>query len=175
MKYLFNLLAVLSVAFLIGCAGTLPGKGYVNVLPDEIVRLIEKEHDNDLYAVGTANNFDEGMAIRQAALQARTEISRQFKTKISALQKDYSESVNGQNIGEFKNAIDELTTLELKGSKVIKSMARVEKNGSYSVKVLVVVSSEWLKDAIEEKMRDYTDFRASEAYKELFERLKLEE
>lgn len=174
MNHLKFLAVIVGIALVIGCAGTRPGSGYVDDVPNGIQRLIAENHSNDLYAVGTAKSLDEGTAIRKATLQARAMISRQFKTRVSALQKNYGEDLNTQVTGEFINVIDELTSVELTGSKMIKSMVRIERNKTISAKVLVVVSSEQLKTLIDEKLRDYTTFRASNAYKELLKRLELE-
>ena len=66
------------------------------------------------------------------------------------------------------------STLEISGSKIAKSMVRREKQDLYSAKVLVVVSAEQLKSIIDQKLRDYTSFKATRAYRELEKRVERE-
>jgi len=169
-----HLIVTLGLFLVISCATTKPGNGYFNDVPDAIQQLISKQYSNDLYAIGTAKDVDEGRAIRQATLQARVAISKQFETNISALRNSYENKINDQTVDKISDIIDELTHIKLKGSKVIKSMIRPEKDGYYTAKVLVIVSSEQLKSLIDQQLRDYTEFKFSEEYRKLMERLNLE-
>jgi len=171
MKRLLALLVAIAVIAVIGCASNNVSKGYVNVVPDEINKLIKTEYSEDIYAVGTAVAKSEGVALVKAALQARAIISRQFESKVAALQNDYKEEINGRPAGEFTSIISELTNVTLVNSTEALSMVKKE-NGEYKAKVLVVISSEQLKDMLDQKLRDYTSFRASKAYEELLNRLK---
>lgn len=156
---------------LINCTSTKPGTGYVEDTPDDIQKLIKKEYEEAVYAVGTATGPEEGTATRKATMQARAEIAREFKAQIDVLQKSYEESINDKSVEEYQQATEVFATLEVSGSQIAKSMVRKEKNGTYSAKVLVVVSAEQLKAIIDEKMQAYTSFKASKAYKELEERV----
>lgn len=154
-----------------GCAGTRIGHGYVDDTPDEILRLIDREYSESVYAVGTATGSDEGLAMRKASLQARSELARQFKAQIDVLQKNYEESVNERTVGEYQQVTEIFAALAVTGSREALSVVRQEKDGSYTAKVLVVVSAEQLKAMLDEKMQSYTSFRASKAYEELEERV----
>ncbi len=156
---------------LANCAGTKPGTGYVEDTPDDIQKMIEKEYADAVCAVGTAIGPDEGTATRKATLQARAEIAREFKAQIDVLQKSYEESINDKSAEEYQQATEIFATLEVSGSQIAKSMVREEKDGTFSAKVLVVVSAEQLKAIMDEKMQAYTSFKASKAYKELEDRV----
>lgn len=149
-------------------------KGYSDPVPDEIQRLIKGKYSNSLYAVGISTGPDESIAINKATLQARAELSREFKSQIEVLQKDYQEALQGQVSGEYNQVMEIFSTLEISGSKIAKSMVRQEKQDLYSAKVLVVVSAEQLKDIIDQKLRDYTSFKATRAYRELERRVEKE-
>ena len=166
-----GIIAVTISLMLSSCAGTKPGKGYVDDTPDEIEKLIKKKFSETVFAVGTATGPEEGIATRKATMQARAEIAREFKSQIDVLQKSYEESVNDKSIEEYSQVIEVFATLEISGSKVEKSVVRKEKDDTYSAKVLVVVSAEQVKAIIDEKMQAYTSFKASKAYKELEERV----
>lgn len=162
------------ILMFIGCIGNKPGNGYVNDTPNEIEKLITRKYKKAVYAVGTASSAEEGLAIRKATLQARSEIAREFKTQIDVLQKSYEESINDRVVEEYQETIEIFAALEISGSVIAKSMVRKEKNNNYYAKVLVVVSAKQLKSIIDEKMRNYTSFKASQAYKALEERVRLE-
>jgi hypothetical protein len=156
------------------CAGSKPGTGYVDDTPDEIRKLVEHKYSQGLFAVGSASGSDENLAHNKAVMQARAEIARQFKSQIDVLQKSYEESLNGESNDDYNQAVEVFATLQLNGSKIVKSMLRKERSGEYAAKVLVVVSAEQVKALIDEKMQAYTSFKASEAYKELENRVSRE-
>ncbi len=170
MKRLLGLIVVAAVIFVVGCASNI-SKGYINVIPNEIAKLIKSEYSEDIYAVGTAVAKSEGLALSKAALQARAIISRQFKSNVAALQNDYKEEINTRSVGEFTSIISELTSVTLVNSTEVLSMVK-DDGGKYKAKVLVVISSEQLKDMLDQKLNEYTSFRASKAYGELLNRLK---
>ncbi len=136
--------------------------------------MISKKYKDAVYAIGTAYGADEGVTIRKATLLARSEIAREFKSQIDVMQNSYEESINDKVVEEYNEAVEIFATLEIQGSTIAKSMVRKEKNSGYSAKVLVVVSAEKLKSIIDEKMRAYTSFKASQAYKKLEERVERE-
>lgn len=157
-----------------GCAAGRPGQGYSDDTPDEIERLIKHDFPEALYAVGTATGPEEGVAQRKATMQARAEIARVFKTHVDALQRSYEETVGDDGAQEYQQTIESFAALELKGSKVAKSVVRRERDGTWTSKVLVVLSAEEFKAMVDQKMKDYTSFRASQAYKDLEARVKRE-
>ncbi|NLG19351.1 MAG: hypothetical protein GX556_18670 [Fibrobacter sp.] len=166
--------ALMLVMLLMSGCGSRVRKGYEDSVPGEIRSLINSKYANSLHAVGTSSGPEEAIAIDKAALQARAEIAREFKSQIDVLQKDYQEALHGQATGEYKQVMELFSRLELSGSKVVKSMVRKEKNDQYHAKVLVAVSAEQLKGIIDQKLRDYTSFKATRAYKELEKRVEKE-
>jgi len=153
------------------CAPPKPGQGYTDPATDEINELIKKKYSEAVYVVGSATGPKEDFALRKATAQARAEIARVFKSQIDVLQKSYEESVNKEALEEYSQVLEIFASITLSGSTVAKEMARLEKDGSYSAKVLVVVSAEQVKAIIDEKMQAFTSYRAAQAYKELEERV----
>ena len=153
-----------------GCAGTRPGKGYNDNIPDEIEKLTKTKYKTAIFAIGNASGPTENIAQEKAVLLARAEISKQFKSQIDALQKMYEESVNDKSVEEYKHAIELFATMEISGSTIAKTLARKEKKG-FSAVVLVVLSAEQMKAMMDEKLNQITSFKASKAYKELEDRV----
>ncbi|MBN1982027.1 MAG: LPP20 family lipoprotein [Chitinivibrionales bacterium] len=171
---LLNLVLLCLSLWLIDCAGTKPGSGFVDNIPDELQNLIKKQYGDAVYAVGTSADRQEGIATRKATLQARAELARQFQMQIDVMQKTYEEAVNEKSAEDYMQVIETFATLEVSGSQIAKSLVRQEKDGSYTAKVLVVISAQQLKNVVDEKMSNYTTFKASKAYKELEERVERE-
>lgn len=162
---------VVVLSLLLHCAGSKPSFEYTDEIPEEIQKLIKQLYVDAVYSVGTASDRNEGVAIRKATLQARAELVRQFQTQIDVLQKSYEESINDKTVEDYQQAIEAFATLEVSGSKAVKSLIRKDEEGLYTAKVLVVVSAERLKTIVEDKLQNYTSFKASKAYQELEERV----
>ena len=168
------LIAVSAVLFT-GCNSKIGGYAkFKDTVPSEIEKVIKDKCQDGLYAVGTARSADEMTAINKASMQARAEVARQFKITLNALQRDYQEAAGERAGGEYSQVIEIFTTLELRGSRIVKSMVSREKNGHFTAKVLVVVSAQEMKVLLDERFRAYTSVRASKAYKELAARAEQE-
>ena len=153
------------------CGPKPPAKGYEDSTPSEMRDLIDKKYSQSIYSVGTATGPTEAIASDKATMNARADIARTFKAQIDVLEKQYTESVNNKAVEEYKQVQETFASLEVSGSKVVKTMVRNEDKGIFSAKVLVVVSAEELKAMIDEKMQAYTSFKASKAYDELEKRV----
>jgi len=173
MKLLKVLFLITAILFSF-CGSSKIAKGYVDSTPDEISQLITKKYSASVHAVGTAGAPDEMIAINKATLQARAEVARQFKVEVEVLQKDYQEVMMDNLSGEYNEVMEAFSALELNGSKIAKAMVRKDRADYFSAKVLVVVSAGQLKDIIDQKMRDYTSYKATKAYKELEKRVEKE-
>jgi len=168
-------ITALSAALFTGCNSKTGGYAkFWDTVPVEIEKLIKDKHHDGLYAVGTARGADEMSAINKASMQARAEVARQFKITLSAIQRDYQEAAGERAGGEYSQVIEIFTTLELRGSRIVKSMVTREKDGHYVAKVLVVVSAQEIKVLLDERFRAYTSVRASKAYRELAARAEQE-
>ncbi len=173
LKKITNFLILVSMAItLFNCAGSKPGKGYVDDTPDEIQKLIRRKYKEGIHAVGTGIGPNEEIAKQKATIKARAEIARLFKTQIDALQKSYEESVNDKAVEDYSQVIEIFASLEISGSEIAKSLVRKEgRKKGFSSKVLVVVSADKVKELIDQKMQTYTSYKAAKAYKELEERV----
>lgn len=171
---LFRTFVLITAVMSSFCGSLKIAKGYVDSTPDEINQLITKKFSTSVHAVGTAGGPDEMIAINKATMQARAEIARQFKAEVEVLQKDYQEVMMDNSSGEYNEVMNAFSVIELNGSQIVKAMVRKDRADYYSAKVLVVVSAEQLKDLIDQKMRDYTSYKATKAYKELESRVEKE-
>ena len=168
---LISLISAFLISQIAGCAASKPDAGYRSTLPGEITKLIEKEYKNSIYAVGSDEAEKEDIAIRKAEMQARAAIAREFKSQIDQLQKNYEGSVNDKSIEEYSTVIENFSTIKLENARVVKSMVKDVAGGMVSAKVLVVISAAQLKESVEDRLGDYTSFKASKAYSELEERV----
>ncbi|MDR0307871.1 MAG: LPP20 family lipoprotein [Chitinispirillales bacterium] len=174
---LWRVLTILAIttAMFTGCNSKMGGQAkYRDSIPVEIQQIIKDKLENGLYAVGTSRSGDEMAAINKASMQARAEIARQFRAQISAFQKDYQESVGERAGGEYTQVMEIFTAIELRGSRIVKSMVTRDNDGHYIAKVLVAVSAEEMKVLLDERFRAYTSVRASKAYRELENRVEQE-
>ena len=165
------IVALVGTLFLFAGCTNRTTSSYSDSIPNEIQKLINNKYAESLHAVGTSRGPEESIAISKAIVQARAEIAREFKSQVEVLQKDYVEAIEDHSAGEYNEVIGVFSSLELIGSNVAKVMIRKEKDDLYFAKVLVVVSAGQFKDLIDQKLRDYTSFKATKAYKELQERV----
>ena len=172
---IYKCLGVLTLALtLTACCSNAIRNTYTDSTPDEIQLLISTKYEKSLYAVGTAHGPDESIALNKATVQARAEIARIFRSSIELLEKDFVEALHEQAAGEYTQVLKLFSQLEISGSRVEKTMIRKDKDNLYSAKVLVVVSAEQVKELLDRKLRDYTSFKATKAYRELEQRVELE-
>jgi hypothetical protein len=150
-----------------GCASSKFGGAYQETIPPEIQKLVDSQYSQAVTAVGTDEGPTEGIAERKAEMQARAELARRFKAQVDELQKSYEESTSDKASQEYQQALEIFASLELVGSQKIKSLVRMQNNGVYQAKVLMVLSAGQLKQLFDEKMAAVTAFKASKAYEEL--------
>lgn len=166
-----TLLPVVAVATIFASCGPKPNRAFVNDTPDEIVLLVRERYRESVWAVGTAEGPTESITRNKAVMQARAEIARRISTQVDALQKAYEEAVDHQTAREYSEVMETFATVTLQGSHIAKSLIKHDKRGSYTAKVLVVVTAEQIKQEVDARLRSYTSFKASEAYQELQERV----
>lgn len=138
--------------------------------PRAIEKLMNKEYAKSVKAVGMGTHPDKITAVKKARLDAKQQIARQFREEISLLQKSFVEAVNEKKLEEMKETVEGFANIELSGVEEIKTMYTEGKNG-YTGYVLMAVSAETLKNMIDERTNQLTNFKAMKAYKELEERV----
>ena len=152
---------VLTVAFLMGCAGSK-------------MQTIEVPSDPDhFYAVGMGESSNLQLAIDKASTNARAEIGRQLNIKVENLMKVFLEEVGNTDpeLSEYSSSTTKtVVSTELMGSK-IKEQKYQEKDGKYQATVLVEYpigqANAALMAQIKKNEAMYTRFLASEGFKEL--------
>jgi hypothetical protein len=153
--------AILTFAFLMGCAGSK-------------METIEVPSDTDhFYAVGTGESSNLQLAIDKASTHARAEIGRQLNIKVENLMKVFLEEVGNTDpeLSEYSSSTTKtVVSTELMGSK-IKEQKYEQKDGRYQATVMVEYpigqANAALVAQIKKNEAMYTRFLASESFKEL--------
>jgi uncharacterized lipoprotein YehR (DUF1307 family) len=144
-----------------------------SLYPKEIEKLMEKEYKESISAVGMSNHSVATTAIKKAKLQADVELARQFEQEIAAIQKNFLEAINEEQIEDYRETIEGFTLIKLQGAKTVKEMVAETKDG-YTGYVLKIIDLETLKEIIDQKTNALTEFKALAAYKDLDNRVAAE-
>jgi hypothetical protein len=168
---------VATAILLFGCAG---GKGAKNdlgnasdaksVYPAAIERLMEGKYAESIKAVGIASHPDQNVALEKARLDADQKVAQQFAEEVNGLQKRFLEAINDQKLEEYRNTVENFTTIKMQGVTIVKEMSAEGKDG-YKAYVLKVVSAETLKGLVDDRVNDLSSFKAMKAYQELDKRV----
>ena len=134
---------------------------------------------NYFFATNTQVSQDLQLAIDKATQGARTEIGRMVETKISGLQKRFTEETgtagNAQLLDMFTQASKTIVSTSLSGSRASKQK-HVKDGENWRAYVLVEypvgAANEALMQQIKNNEQMYTRFRASQTFKELDEEVK---
>lgn len=141
-----------------------------SVYPSAIEKLMEGKYAASIKAVGIATHPDQNVALEKAGLDADQKIAQEFEQEVNGLKKKFLEAVNDQKLEEYRNTVENFTSIKIQGVTIAKEMASEGKDG-YKAYVLKVVSAETLKSVIDERTNQLTNFKAMKAYKELDERV----
>jgi len=172
--FLFISLSCFTVA-LLGCASSVKkstgsAEEATSLYPKVIEDLLEKKYALSIKAVGMGSHPDRVTATKKARLDAENQIANIFRNEVSALQKSFLEAVNQEQLEEYKNTVESFTNIELQGVTEAKAVLTEGKDG-FTAYILMTVSAETLKDLIDQKTNALTNLKATEAYKELEERV----
>ncbi len=140
------------------------------IYPKSIEKLIRKEYKHAIKDVGMATNPDKIMAFKKARMDADVKIARQFEQEVASLRKSYVEMVNDKSLDHQSEVNETFTLIKLRGSEVGKEMITEGKDG-YTAYVLKVVSAEKLKQLADQQTDALTEFKATQAYKGLEDRV----
>jgi hypothetical protein len=160
--------------FFVGCGGgsqSMQATGTGDI-PDWFTNV--PKDPNFFYAANTQVSQDLQLAIDKAVQGGRTELGRMVETKISALQKRFTEETgtasNAQLLDMFTQASKTVVSTALSGSRVSKQK-QVKDGSNWRAYVLVEyavgAANEALMQQIKNNEQMYTRFRASQTYKEL--------
>ena len=134
---------------------------------------------NMFFAPNTQVSQDLQLAIDKAVQGGRVGIGQQVETKITALQKRFTEETgtanNAQLLDQFQQVSKTVVSTSLSGSKV-KQQKVVKDGNNWRVYVLVEypvgAASQALLQQIKNNEQMYTRFRATQGYKDLDEEAK---
>ena len=161
---------------LVGCGGnkTIKDTGdsddAVSIYPKAIEKLMNGEYKEAIKDVGMATSNDKIMALKKARMDADAKIARQFDQEVASLRKSYVEMVGDQNLEHNSEVNETFTLIHLRGSETAKEMVTQGKDG-FTAFVLKVVTAEKLKQLVDEQANALTELKATEAYKDLEERV----
>ena len=134
---------------------------------------------NVFFATSSQVSGDMQLAVDKATNAARTELGRMVETKISGLQKRFTEETgtagNAQLLDMFTQASKNVVSTSLSGSK--ESKKKIVKDGSnwrayVMVEYPIGAASEALMQQIKNNEQMFTRFRASKAFEEMDKEVK---
>jgi len=155
-----------------GCGGSKPlTQTKVSPVPDWF--STPPQDPNFLYAARTATSRDLGLAIDKAVTNARAEIARQYEVKVTGLTKSYIDETGSEDaeiLQTFTRTIKTVVSTTLMGSRASKT-THVKDGNNYRAYVLVEypigAANQAFLNALKANKNIYTQFRASEAFKEM--------
>ena len=173
MRSIISLVLLLVLALcLMGCGGSKPlTQTKVSPVPDWF--STPPQDPNFLYAARTATSRDLGLAIDKAVTNARAEIARQYEVKVTGLTKSYIDETGSEDaeiLQTFTRTIKTVVSTTLMGSRASKT-THVKDGNNYRAYVLVEypigAANQAFLNALKANKNIYTQFRASEAFKEM--------
>ena len=179
LKKMLSFMTVGLIAFsLVGCGkSTVKDLGdtddAVSIYPKAIEKLMNKDYKEAIKDVGIATSNDKIMALKKARMDADVKLARQFDQEVASLRKSYVEMINDKNLEHNSEVNETFTLIHLRGSETVKEMVTQGKDG-YTAYVLKVVSAEKLKQLVDEQTNALTEFKATQAYKDLESRVAAE-
>jgi len=175
MKRIASIAVITMAAFaLVGCGGNkVVKKDYgemkeaEGIYPREIEKLLgSKEYKPAIKDVGMGTHTDKIMALKKARMDADVKIARQFEQEVSSLRKSYVEMVNDKSLDHQSEVNETFTLIKLRGAEVIKELVTEGKDG-YQAYVMTIVTAERMKQLADEQANALTEFKATQAYKDL--------
>ncbi len=145
----------------------------ISIYPKAIEKLMGREYKQAIKDVGMGTHPDKIAALKKARMDADVKIARQFEQEVASLRKSYVEMVNDKNLEHNSEVNETFTLIKLRGSEVAKEMITEGKDG-YTAFVLKVVSAEKLKQLADQQSDALTEFKATQAYKDLDSRVAAE-
>ena len=159
---------------LVGCGGDDGSpEGAVSIYPAAIEELMNGPYLQAIKDVGLATHSDKIAALRKARMDADVKIARQFEQEVASLRNSYIEMVNDGLLEDQREVNETFTLIQLRGSSVVKEMVE-ENDGIWTAYVLKVVSAEQLQRLADEQADALTEFKATQAYQDLEERVAAE-
>lgn len=175
MRRISLLLWIAPLLFAAGCASNKAlQKASACDVPDWYTNL--PQDPSYFFAVASATSQDMQLAVDKAVVNARTEIARQTEVKVSGVQKRFDEEVgagdNSQLMQQFTQASKTVVSTSLTGSR-IKNQKPCKDGSIWRAYVLVEypigAASQALLSQINSNNMMYTQFKATQAYKDLDE------
>ncbi len=174
MTLLKKIAAIATVSFvmfgLVGCKDDGNPTGAVSVYPAEIEALMTGELQFAIKDVGMGTHPDKIAALRKARMDADVKIARQFEQEVASLRNSYVEMVNDNLLEDQRETNETFTLIKLRGSQVKKEMVELN-DGVFTAYVLKFVSAEQLKNLADEQADALTEFKATQAYEALDDRV----
>lgn len=180
MRTLISVAVISMIALtLVGCSSgsqTVGGTGAGDI-PEWYINV--PQDPNVFFATSSQVSGDMQLAVDKATTAARTELSRMIETKISGLQKRFTEETgtanNAQLLDMFTQASKNVVSNSLSGSK--ESKKKIVKDGSnwrayVMVEYPVGAASEALMQQIKTNEQMFTRFRAAKTFEDLDKEVK---
>ena len=168
-------LSIVLLSFAAGCSSS---KALQNASASDVPEWYTNipTDPNYLFAVASATSQDMQLAIDKAVVNARTDIARQTEVKVSGVQKRFDEEAgmgeNSQLMQQFTQANKTVVSASLTGSRV--RSQKMSKDGTIwrgyvLMEYPIGAASQALLNQIGGNNLMYTQFKATQAYKDLDE------
>ncbi len=168
------ILSLAFVAILFGCAST-PAEKSASALVTMTQKknaLIEK---GIIAGLGIGESQDQQMAMDEAALNARADVSNFLESKMGSMEKSYKEEV-GEDLTEHMEVVRKNVSSNLVKGATLAEVQVETSEGVYKVYGIMVVNPKLVLESMEAelnaKQADVARFRASKAYQEANEEFK---
>ncbi len=179
MKRIASIAVVTMTAFaLVGCGGNKTvkkdygeTKEAEGIYPREIEKMMtDRDYKSAIKDVGMGTHTDKIMALKKARMDADVKIARQFEQEVSSLRKSYVEMIGDKALDHQQETNETFSLIKLRGAEVVKELVTEGKDG-YQAYVMTIVTAERMKQLADEQANALTEFKATQAYKDLESRV----
>jgi hypothetical protein len=132
-------------------------------------------HEKGIAGLGIGESQDQQMAMDEAALNARADVSNFLESKMGSMEKSYKEEV-GEDLTEHMEVVRKNVSSNLVKGATLAEVQVETSEGVYKVYGIMVVNPKLVLESMEAelnaKQADVARFRASKAYQEANEEFK---
>ncbi|ERP30796.1 hypothetical protein [Chitinivibrio alkaliphilus] len=165
-----GLLVAFAMVALVACGGKQTGDDFVSLYPPALEELRDGQYSAAISAIGVGTHPQRNIAASRAAIDADAKIAQQFNSEIANLTQAFTEAVNDEALEHFQQTTENFSLAEVQGIQEVRTVVRQSESG-YEAFVLKVVNPEIMKDLIDQQRNALTEFKATQAYQDLEQRV----
>ena len=168
-----------TISFLINsCIKTIKNRNsdtYNCYYPNTIEKYIY-EHPTYIYAVGMGTHENVDIASKKAMLDAQNQLANITSITISAIEKEYIETLSAQQLVDYRSNVESFSSLKVNDTLIIKKLSCQRIKDGYTAYVLLTISPEGFKNILytNTQFGKLDSFKTSKIYDELERRIAAE-